>query len=80
VTPECAARVPKTLPVFLVAGDGDPVGDMGKGVEAAAQLLRDAGVEAVDCKIYEGMRHEIHNEIGKDRVYDDLATWIEAHV
>ena len=80
VTPECAARVPKTLPVFLVAGDGDPVGDMGKGVEAAAQLLRDAGVETVDCKIYEGMRHEIHNEIGKDQVYDDLATWIEAHV
>lgn len=80
VTPECAARVPKGLPILLAAGDGDPVGDMGKGVEAAAQLLRDAGVETVDCKLYEGMRHEIHNEIGNDQVYDDLATWIEAHV
>ena len=80
VTPECAEKVPKGLPVLLVAGDGDPVDDMGEGVKAAAQLLRDAGVETVDCKIYEGMRHEIHNEIGKDQVYDDVATWIEQHV
>ena len=79
VTPECAAKVPKDLPILLVAGDGDPVGDMGKGVEAAAQLLRDAGVKEVDCKLYEGMRHEIHNEIGHEQVYDDIAQWIESH-
>ena len=77
VTPECAARVPKGLPVFFVAGDGDPVGDMGKGVLAAAKLLRDAGVERVDEKIYAGMRHEIHNEIGHEQVYDDVAAWME---
>ena len=77
VTPECAAKVPKELPVLLVAGDGDPVGDMGKGVRAAAQLLRDAGVQRVDCKIYKGMRHEIHNEIGHEQVYDDVVSWIE---
>ena len=80
VTPECAAKVPKDLPILLVAGDGDPVGDMGKGVEAAAQLLRDALVKVVDCKLYEGMRHEIHNEIGYEQVYDDIARWIESHM
>ena len=80
VTPECAARVPKSLPVLLVAGDNDPVGDRGKGVKAAAALLRDAGVQCVDGKIYPGMRHEIHNEIGHEQVYDDIATWIESHV
>ena len=80
VTSECASAVPEDLPVFLVAGDGDPVGDMGEGVKAAAQLLRDAGVKVVDEKIYAGMRHEIHNEIGNDQVYDDIATWIEEHV
>ncbi|HAM14532.1 MAG TPA: alpha/beta hydrolase [Eggerthellaceae bacterium] len=77
VTPACAARVPKDLPVFFVAGDGDPVGDMGQGVRAAAQLLRDAGVKRVDEKIYAGMRHEIHNEHGHEQVYDDIASWIE---
>lgn len=80
VTPECAEKVPKDLPVFLVAGDGDPVGDMGEGVKAAAELLRSAGVQTVDCKIYEGMRHEIHNEKGKEQVFDDIATWIEEHI
>lgn len=77
VTPECAARVPKDLPLLFVAGDGDPVGDMGEGVRAAVRLYRDAGVKHVDEKIYPGMRHEIHNEIGHERVYDDIATWIE---
>lgn len=80
VTPACAAGVPKDLPVLFVAGDGDPVGDMGKGVEAAAQLLRDAGVTTVDCTLYAGMRHEIHNEIGYEKVYDDIATWIDGHI
>lgn len=80
VTPECAGKVPKDLPVLFVSGDGDPVGDMGQGVKAAAQLLSGAGVKTVDCTLYPGMRHEIHNEIGKAQVYDDIASWIEAHV
>ena len=80
VTGQCAAGVPKGLPVLFAAGDGDPVGDMGKGVRAAAQLLRDAGVARVDEIIYPGMRHEIHNEIGHERVYDDIASWIEGRV
>lgn len=78
VTPVCAERVPKRLPVLLVAGDGDPVGDMGKGVHAAAALLRGVGVRRVDEKIYPGMRHEIHNEVGHERVYDDVARWVES--
>lgn len=77
VTPACAAQVPKDLPLLFAAGDGDPVGDMGKGVRAAAQLYRDAGVKQVDELIYEGMRHEIHNEVDNARVYDDVASWIE---
>ena len=80
VTPECAAQVPKELPILLAAGDGDPVGDMGKGVHAAAELLRSAGVTCVDEMIYAGMRHEIHNELDKARVYDDIATWMETHI
>lgn len=80
VTPECAARVPKGLPIFFVAGDGDPVGDMGAGVHAAVQLLRNAGASRVSEKIYPGMRHEIHNEIGHEQVYNDIASWIEQSI
>ena len=80
VTPACAASVPKELPVLFVAGDGDPVGDMGKGVHAAVQLLRDAGVRRVDEIIYPGMRHEIHNEIGYEQVYDDVVSWVKSNL
>lgn len=80
VTPEHAAKVPCDLPVLFVAGDGDPVGEMGEAVKAAAELYREAGIEHIDCKIYEGMRHEIHNEIGHEQVYDDVATWIEDQI
>ena len=78
VTKENAQRVPKGLPVLFIAGDGDPVGEMGKGVRAAAKLLRDAGVTRVDEIIYPGMRHEIHNEIGHEQVYDDVVRWVES--
>lgn len=80
VTPACASKVPKELPVLFVAGEGDPVGDFGKGVEAAAALLRDAGVKDVACRLYAGMRHEIHNEKDFKRVYNDIASWIDEHV
>ena len=73
----CVTAVPKSLPIYFVAGSLDPVGDKGAGVKKAAEQLRLAGVERVDVKLYEGMRHEILNEPGKDEVYADIASWIE---
>ncbi len=80
VTPECAAKVPHDLPVLFIAGDNDPVGNMGEGVKAAAQLLKDAQVKDVEVMLYEGMRHEVHNEIGYKQVYKDVTSWIERHI
>ena len=76
-SPACAAAVPKDLPVLFIAGDQDPVGECGRGVEAAANLLRRAGVARVDVKLYPGMRHEIHNEPGRAEVFGDMLAWIE---
>ena len=79
VSPSCAAKVPKGLPVLFVAGAEDPVGACGKGVRAAADLLRRAGVRDVEVKLYEGMRHEILNEPGRAQVYTEVVGWIEEH-
>ena len=57
----------------------DPVGACGKGVRAAADLLRRAGVQDVEVKLYEGMRHEILNEPGRAQVYTEVVGWIEEH-
>lgn len=75
-----AARVPQTLPVLLVSGEDDPVGEFGQGVRRVAQQLRQAGRPAVDVVLYPGMRHEILQEIIKPRVYHDIASWLTGRV
>ena len=67
----------KDLPVFFVAGGDDPVGNYGAGVEQAAAEFKKHGMAHVDMKIYPLCRHEIHNEINRREVYEDLANWIE---
>ena len=79
-TPATAEKVPHDLPLLFIAGAEDPVGDKGEGVRAAADLARSAGSTDVTCTIYEGMRHEVLNETGHERVYDDVAKWIDDHI
>ena len=67
----------KDLPVFFVAGGDDPVGGYGTGVEQCAAEFRKHGMEHVELKIYPLCRHEIHNEINRHEVYEDLAGWVE---
>lgn len=78
-THACAAKVPHDLPVLFVSGADDPVGRCGKGVRAAADQLRRAGVVNVDVVLYEGMRHEILNEPEHERVYAEIVQWIGEH-
>ena len=73
-------RMNRNTPVLFVSGDHDPVGDMGKGVKAAYESFRAAGVKDVSLKLYPGLRHEILNEKYCAQVYADLWSWIEAHL
>lgn len=77
---EWAQKVPKELPIFLIAGDQDPVGAYGEGPKQAADWLQEAGVHSVQLKLYPGMRHEVLNEIGKEEVYQDVLDWLEKYV
>ena len=67
----------KDLPVYFIAGGDDPVGGYGEGVKQAAEEFKKHGMTQVDLKIYPLCRHEIHNEINKQEVYEDVASWIE---
>jgi alpha-beta hydrolase superfamily lysophospholipase len=57
---EWAEKVPD-IPVYLISGDQDPVGNYGEGVYQIANWLSQTG-KRVTTKIYSGYRHEIHNE------------------
>ena len=49
-----AQAIDKDLPVLLIAGDCDPVGDYGSGVRKVWAMLGDAGVRDLTCQIFEG--------------------------
>ncbi|WP_262676460.1 alpha/beta hydrolase [Paenibacillus sp. J5C2022] len=74
------ALTPKELPVLFISGKDDPVGSFGKTVRQAYGLYRAVGMTNVRLKLYEGMRHELLNEVGKEEVYLDIAEWLISSV
>lgn len=70
----------KELPILLYAGAEDPVGRYGAGVREVWARLGDAGVQDLSCQIYEDGRHEMHNELNKQEVFEDLLAWLEEHL
>ncbi len=78
--PKQRARVPKSLPVYILAGAEDPVGRAGKGPKALAKAYRKAGLSDVTLTLYPNARHEMFNEINREEVTRDLITWLDVHV
>lgn len=74
-----AANIQKDLPLLLISGKDDPVGGMGKSVLRLAAFYRKRGLKP-EVKLYEGMRHEILNEIDRHEVYHDILTFIEKNI
>lgn len=71
--------IPDTLPIFVVAGTADPVGNYGKGPKAVYEQYKRLGIKDVTLKLYDGFRHEILNEIGREEPYRDILNWLDAH-
>ncbi|MBR5485747.1 MAG: alpha/beta fold hydrolase [Oscillospiraceae bacterium] len=67
----------KNLPVLLVSGGMDPVGNYGKGVKRVQKMMLDAGIQDVQLHLYSGARHEILNETNRVVVFADILHWIE---
>lgn len=70
-----AKRVPNR-PIFLLAGNNDPVGNMGKGVKQVNNWLLKSN-HSVTMKLYPEGRHEMLNETNRDEVYRDVLLFIE---
>lgn len=77
-TDEWYESVPKDIPILLISGDMDPVGDYGKGVIEIYDRLLESGHSKTLIKLYSLGRHEVLNEINNDEVYSDLLSFIES--
>ena len=65
------------LPVYVFAGDQDPINRQLRGLEALLALLASAGLRDVEHRFHAGGRHEMLNEINRDEVTADLLAWLE---
>ena len=74
------AQMNKEKPVYFMSGDGDPVGDYGKGVERAYKAFCNAGLHDVFMRLYPGGRHEMLNETNKEQVYQDILNWLNEKI
>lgn len=70
-------KIPKKLPVFMVAGAEDPVGAYGKGVRKVYEIYRNNQIQDIEMKLYPGDRHELVNELDRDVVCQDILSWLE---
>jgi alpha-beta hydrolase superfamily lysophospholipase len=71
---------PVDLPLYIISGTEDPVGDFGEGPREVSRLYRETGHRDVTLKLYGGDRHEILQELDRDDVFADVIAWIETHV
>ena len=67
------------LPILLISGQDDPVGDAGKGVHAIYSRMKKSGMEHVTIKLFPGARHELLHEEqnGADAARKLIAEWIK---
>ncbi|MDO4501072.1 MAG: alpha/beta fold hydrolase [Erysipelotrichaceae bacterium] len=75
-TDKCVNGIRRDLPLLIVSGDDDPVGDYGKGPKKLYEVYREKGFKDVELKLYENDRHEILNELDKEDVYEYLYQWL----
>jgi len=78
--PSAFQSTPKDLPLLLVSGEADPVGEMGAGVTKVADAYRAAGVRDVTLNLFPQARHELLNETNRDEVTADILAWLAAHL
>jgi alpha-beta hydrolase superfamily lysophospholipase len=73
-------KIPAKLPIFIVSGKEDPVGDLGKGVMKVYEMFEEAGSLDVTYQVYKNDRHEILNETDKEMVFSDLLAWMNVRI
>lgn len=70
-------KIPKKLPVLIVSGAEDPVGEKGVAPKQLYDAYLNMDMTKVSLKLYNGARHEILNEKIKETIYEELYSWVE---
>ena len=77
VDPAALAQIRKDLPIYIFAGDKDPINHGLEWLKLLAERYRAAGIVNVSEKFYPEGRHEMLNETNRDEVMRDLVSWLQ---
>jgi alpha-beta hydrolase superfamily lysophospholipase len=77
--PEQMACIDRDLPVYILSGSADPVGDMGVSPTKLVNAYCLLGIKDLEFVLYPGARHETLNETNREEVMGNLLSWICRH-
>ena len=66
------------MPVLMLYGEDDACAGGPSGISKAVCTMHEHGFVNIGIKTYPAMRHEILNEIGKERVWQDILDFIRS--
>jgi len=75
-TASCA-QWEKDLPILLLAGQDDPVGDFGKGARRFHDRMHRDGIRNITFQEFPGARHDLLHETCSEQVCHCIADWLE---
>ena len=73
-------NVDKNLPILIVGGKCDPVSNFEKGLINLEKQYKKLEIKDVTLIMYDNFRHEIYNEINKEKAYEDTLRFISKHL
>lgn len=74
--PGAVAKIPKSLPVYVLAGAEDPVHDKTKNLKGLLDAYSKAGLKDVTYRVWPGARHEVFNETNRTQVIAEMNAWL----
>ena len=72
-----AKNIRKDLPLLILSGKDDPVGNFGKDIYSIEKLYKNVGIDNISIKLYNGMRHELINETDNILPITDIINFIK---
>jgi alpha-beta hydrolase superfamily lysophospholipase len=78
--PAKLATIRASLPIYVFAGDEDPINAKLTRLTPLVDRYRGLGIGDIETDYYAGGRHEMLNETNRDEVVANLKSWIERHI
>lgn len=66
--------------IYFISGEDDPMMRGESGLHDSAIRMKMRGYSDVTSAIYSGMRHEVLNEVGKEKVWEDILEHIRSWI